>query len=319
MADYYTSLGRDAPAPSELQGTGLILVQWSSEILTYPIDKTDLFWHEFCTRKTDLEAKKGSAIHMPILRNLNTLGTAELALGTKVPIGTLPVERMSVSVGEYGNGIELDYAIDEVLSNAGYQNEVVGKASLNMMQSLNTNIYAQFLAAEQFIYQPAAGSTHIGSGAGTAGTGALNGSTLDAIYDAFVDNKVPKWGELGYILAANAKTLRGLKNSDEWRDYAFRNEAGQRIITNTMAKYKGFTIIETGDYFTTGTALAFGAESVNLAFGGGPVSLPVEIRYDPDYRKDFGRSAAWAWLAWWGIDARFMTKGTTVYRVYSAA
>ena len=60
-----------------------------------------------------------------------------------------------------------------------------------------------------------------------------------------------------------------------------------------------------------GTMIASGASAYMQAFG-----LPMEIRYEPDYKQDFQRASAFAWYLVGETGTALVGKGTYGYRVY---
>lgn len=291
----------------QLGSKSLILQQWASDVLE--LARPALIWPAYLPTKVELGRGKGDKITVPLdltVENMG-LGTVALVTGTSVPVGTTTWESVELSIDEYGRGLAKPYSID-YFSNIAMSNQIKKDLARNWGESWNTMAFGVFDNTVHFIRTIAdSGSISVGSG---AHAGHLSGSAVGLIYDELSSRKVPKFDDGLYRIVGNAKTLRSLKNDSGWENLQLYNRGGRGLEYSAIGKYEGFVFVEDEVQTTDGELLAFGKNVGAQAFG-----MPMKLEHEPNYKGDFNRVQAWAWLTIGGVGTALRDIGTYCFKV----
>jgi len=298
---------------TKLSNASLILKQWSVDVLRYGRDK--LVFANFLNSKTELGKGKGQTIQVPIYGEVPTLGTSALTEGTSIPVATVALDSVSVTIDEYGNAIAKPAEID-YFSNINHTVELIESLGWNFAKSWDAVAKTVFDSAVHGVRTVGtAGSYSIGSNLGNKnGDGTLTDEIVEAVYDHLTQQKVPKFGDGLYRWVLNNKQSRQIQRLADFKNLYTYQLGGRAIFSQVIGQYKGFLFIETEENMPSGTAIgyAFGPNVGVMAFG-----LPMEIRHEPDFKQDFQRLQAFAWYLIGGVAAALRDKGTHLLVVKS--
>ena len=323
MAGYGNYISAGGGLYADMSGTGLIPAVWSTEVLRYATPS--LWYNQVYTTRIELGRKKGDTIYVPIFGAITALGTTALTSGTEIAINVQPIDRISMVIDEFGNGISFESALNDVLTNLSLRDELLMSLAENYAVTWNAAQAANTLACTHWAsVQNGAGSVFFSSGTITgAGTqeGTLDQAVLATIRDQMVAAGVPFFADGYYRLLVAPATLRNLrKDSVNLSVNYYTNLDARGITTPSQTPFimEDFLIMEAKggakSGITAGTSLACGRGAFHQVFG-----LPMEVRYEPNYKQDFGRLNAYAWYLIGTVGRALADKGTYAYRVYTTA
>jgi len=318
---YLTSLSAGGGLYADMSGTGLIPSVWATEVLRKALPS--LWYNQVYTTRIELGRKKGDTVYVPIYDSITSLGTTALSAGTEISINVQPIDRISMVIDEFGQGVAYETALSDVLASISIQGELLQSLANNYAETWNALQAGNALACTHWVtVQNGAGSIFVSSGTITgAGTqeGTIDQAVLGAIRDTMVANNVPRFADGYYRLLAAPATLRTLrKDAVNLSVQYYTNLNAQGILAPTQTPFfmEDFLILEARggakSGITAGTSMAVGAGAFHQIFG-----LPMEVRYEPDFKQDFGRANAYAWYLIGTVGRALADKGTYAYRVYS--
>lgn len=259
---------------------------------------------QVCDVEPGYGRQKGDSITITRIRNIAEPTSAVLSENTRVPIDTYAQSSVTITVNEYGRGVEYSNK-SQLLNHYDEEDKIQRKLKQQLQLVLDTACAAALKTAKiKYIPTSLTGGTFDTDGtASTQATQNLTVAHVKVIRDYMADTiHVPGWrGSDQFIVLASTKALRGLKNDPEWVDWNkyqhadtafFKGEAGMvenmKFIevnhTNALSGSKGLNGI-------LGEALFFGDDAVTMA-----------VVEDPELRAaipgDFGRQKA---VAWYGV------------------
>src|SRR5574341_841469 len=322
MAGYGQYISRGA-LMSDMSGTGLFPAQWAADVLRFATPS--LWYNQIFTPRIELGRKKGDTVYVPIFDAIPALGTTALVSGTEISIQVQPIDRISMVIDEFGNGISFESAVNDVMTNISLRDELLMSLAENYALTWNAVQAANCLGCTHWAsVQNGAGSVFFSSGTITgAGTqeGTLDHAVLATIRDQMVGGGVPTFADGYYRLLVAPATLRNLRADAITQNInLYTSLDGKGIVTPSQAPFvmEDFVILEAKggakSGITAGTSLACGRGAFHQAFG-----LPMDIRYEADYKQDFGRVNAYAWYLIGTVGRALADKGTYAYRVYTTA
>jgi len=289
---------------AQLGGDTLVMTQWSPEVIRY--GKDQLVFTNFLNVKTELGKGRGDTIVVPIYGEMPTLGTTALSEGTSVPIGTQDTDSISVTVAEYGRGLTKPHTVDYV-NNINNATELQRSLGWNWGKSLDALAKGVFDGAQFALWTiGTAGSYTFGSHKTELGVGTLTDDIIDYVYDKLKQAKAPAFPDGYYRWVTNNQGARQVKRLGTFNLIQIHNIMPMGIIAQEIGVYRGFRFIETVENMPTNPiGYAFGQGVGVQAFG-----MPVQIRYEANYKTDFGRVQGFAWLSIYGVAAALRDKGT---------
>ncbi len=258
---------------------------------------------QFCRSEPGFGRKLGDTITITKIKNLAVPTSAALSEHEDIPIDTLSIGTVGITVGALGRGVEYTSLADE-LSFFDVKTPIQKKLRDQLAQ-VNDNIAATAFKTTYVCATPVSATGITWLTDGTQTTVATNNITVahcGVIRDYLKDTLlVPAYEKGNFIGLGSTKLLRGIKNDPDfqmWRqwlrpgDVLFNSEVGmvEQIrwieINNTTALSKAKGV---GDVL--GEGLVFGDDGVALA----EVETP-ELR--AAIPGNFGRYQA---VAWYGV------------------
>jgi N4-gp56 family major capsid protein len=221
----------------------------------------------------------------------------------KIPVDTYSIGTRSVTVTEWGRGVEYTNLADE-LTWFNLDSEVQMALKDQMKLALDTGAASAFKNAK-IKYSPQTATSSNISTTGTVGAPALVnlnvyhcGEIRDYLYGTLL---APPWDSEGnYIGLASTKALRGIKADPDWAEWN-KYTSPQKKYNSEVGKIESIRWIEVnhqtalsnnkGTGNVLGEAIVFGRDAVVMVAAHDP-ELLVKIP------EDFGRSKG---CAWYGI------------------
>lgn len=263
---------------------------------------------EFVRPEPGFGRKKGETLTIPRWAALTRKNNYRLTEGVPIPTQALSLSTQSVTVTEWGDGVEYTNLMEE-LNVFDISSNVQRKLIEQMRIGLDEAVAAVGKAG-QIKYVPTGVTTRNIATAGTAsGTAAsnLNMFHLEEIHDYLKDTLFAEPFEDGrYVLITNVTGFRGLTRDPDFKEWFAwaRPEIKDRgfmdvTIENMRIRITNNTVNlgTSGTGSVLGEALAFGRDALGVV----EVMTP-EIRLEPNRGNDFGRSQA---AAWYGIEEFF--------------
>lgn len=247
--------------------------------------------------------KKGEVVTITRVKNIPEPTSGQLQETTKIPIDPFALSTVSITVKEWGRGVEYNN-LHEELSKYDITAPIQRKLRDQMKLVLDTAAALAFKAAKVvFVPTSFTGGTFYTNGA--AGTQALVNLTYDhmGVIRDYLKATIhtPFYEDDNYIGIGNTKALRGIKQDPNFQqltmylkpgDLVYRSEVGMveniRWIESTHSQALSGSL---GAGSILGEAVIFGEDAVALA----EVETP-ELR--AAIPGDFGRQKA---VAWYGI------------------
>lgn len=295
---------------TDFSNASLVLKQWAVDVLRY--GRPLLVFSDFLNTRTELGRGKGDTIYVPIYGEVESLGTSPLQDGTSIPTATVSLDSVSVTIDEYGNAVTKPANID-YFNNLNNQAELLDSLSFNYAKSWDAVSKSVFeKGAHGLQWVGTTGSWTIGSNiSGATPQGTLDSDIIDAVYDHLKSNEVLPFPDGYYRWVLNTVQARQVKNTPEWQELQKYQPAtqGMGFIKQELGPYKGFVWIEANGNMdmSIGEGYAFGMNVGAQAFG-----LPMDVRYEPDFKQDFQRMQAFAWYLIGGVAPALRDKGTTL-------
>lgn len=283
---------------ADWDGTGIIPQQWAQEVMR--LATPSLHFNPLFKTRVELGRGKGDTINVPLFQPIVALGTTALVTGTEIVVRAQPQENVAISIVEYGNGIGFESTLEQVYSNLAVRNELLTSLAENFAVTWNAVQSSIAHAVNHFAsIQTSAGSVSFGSGLPT-GAGSTEGSltiaVLGTIRDTMVAEGVPTFADGLYRFLATPLNLRTVRQETTYQNLNYYTSLDGKTIMKPSNSFliEDFLVLEARggakSAISNGTGIACGAAAFVQAFG-----LPMDIRYEPDYRQDFGRGQAYAW------------------------
>jgi N4-gp56 family major capsid protein len=252
--------------------------------------------------------KRGEYINVMHVNELPELTSAQLEEDTRIPVDKITYGNRVFRVAEFGRGVEYTNLMEELGS--FNPRAVLQKRLVNQMdRALDTAGAKAFLdpVTVPLVFVP----TSLGGGTwftnGTPNVVASAGLAFDhctAITDYMADIiHVPPYEGEDYVGLSCNKNLRSLKQDRLWQmvhmylqkgDFFFMGEQGKTERIRWVEINRSMAFSNTvGSSTALGEACVFGDEGVARL----EIDTP-ELRADPNYQNDFGRTKA---IAWYGI------------------
>lgn len=254
-----------------------------------------MIWRQFVDTKDGLGKSAGDTVEFTKRLRIDTRG------GTLVETNTMPSNRIkvykdSVTVTEYGNGVNFTQKI-ETLSEFKMRTEYEKGLVQDQTDTLDNAICTVFKTAKFKAVCTAttkAGVTFTTNGTATAtAANDVSDANLRAIVDYAKQKHIPKLGNY-YMFVGATNAISGvydfLQSVAQYADPEFR-------FNDEIGRYYGARCIEDnnillnniGSSTNKGEGVLFGEEAVAQA-----VALPEELRYE---ETDLGRSKKLGWYS----------------------
>lgn len=258
------------------------------------------------TKKVDaFGKKKGETVTLMHYKPLDIPTSAQLEERTRIPIDTLEMGSRSITVAEWGRGVEYTNLAEELSKFA--PSDGAQKALIVQMDACMDNAAATAFKAAKIAFIPTSltGGTWDTDGTpSAAATVNLTKAHLGVIRDYMAnDLHVPHYEGNHFIGLFATKGLRGLKDDrviESWYKYLRK---GDLIYNSEIGRTEQIRLIEinnedalsngVGTGSVLGEGVVFGDEAVSRV----EVDFP-HLRADPNYQGDFGRIKA---VIWYGI------------------
>jgi len=251
---------------------------------------------------------KGEYVNLMHVKELPDPTSAQLEESNRIPIDKLQFGNRQFRVVEYGRGVEYTNLAEQL----GQFNprSILQKALRRQMErAMDTTAAKAFMdtTAVKIIFIPTSLTGGVWDTDGTASTLATAGLGFDhccAIADYLADTiHCPPYEGEDYVGLSCNKNLRSLKQDRLWQmvhlylqkgDFFFLGEQGKTERIRWVEVNRSAAFANTvGSSTAIGEAVVFGDEAVARI----EVETP-ELRADPNYQSDFGRTKA---VAWYGI------------------
>ncbi len=252
--------------------------------------------------------KRGEFINVMHVNELPELKSAQLEEDTRIPVDKITFGNRVFRVAEFGRGVEYTNLMEEL--GAFNPRAVLQKRLIKQMdRSLDTAGAAAFLdpTTVPVFYVPTSLTGGNWYTTGVPGVVAPVGLSFDhctAISDYMRDIiHVPPYEGEDFVGLSCNKNLRSLKQDRLWQqvhmylqkgDFFFMGEMGKTEMIRWVEINRAMAFSNTaGSSTALGQAVVFGDEAVARL----EIETP-ELRADPNYQSDFGRTKA---IAWYGI------------------
>lgn len=254
-----------------------------------------MIWRQFVDTKDGLGKNAGDTVEFTKRLRIDTRG------GTLVETNTMPSNRIkvykdSVTVTEYGNGVNYTQKI-ESLSEFKMRSEYEKGLVQDQVESIDSAICtiaktAKFKAVCTATTKVGVAFTTNGTATATAAND-VSDANLRALADYAKQKHIPKMGNY-YMFVGSTNAISGvydyLQAVAQYADPEFR-------FNDEIGKYYGVRFVEDnnillntiGSNTNKGEAVLFGEEAVAEA-----VALPEELRYE---ETDLGRSKKLGWYS----------------------
>ena len=226
----------------------------------------------------------------------------ELAEDTRIPIDTLVMGSRSLSIKEFGRGVEFT-SFNQDLSK--FDPEIAcQKALKQQMTTCMDNSAADAMKTAKVCFIPTglnAGTWDTDGTPSTTATANMNRALLGMIRDYMIkDLHVPPYEARHFIGLFATKALRGLKDDkglEEWFKYL---QQGDVLFTGELGRVEMIRLIEiTNEAALSNSVGSGGVLGEGVVFGDEALArLEIESPHllaDPNYKSDFGRRKAVAW------------------------
>lgn len=261
----------------------------------------------FTSKVKEFGKKAGQTVTLMHYKPLAVPASPVLDERNRMPIDTLEMASNSITVREWGRGIQYTNLAQEL---SIFDPKASGqKALITQMNACMDNGAADAFKDAKICFIPTSltGGTWDTDGTpSTVATSNLTKSHLGQIRDYMAnDIHVPFYEGDHYVGIFATKGLRGLKDDrliEAWNmylregDLLYKSELGRceqiRLIENTNEDALSNGV---GSGSILGEGVVFGDEAVSRVEAEAP-----ELRADPNYQGDFGRMKA---VAWYGIIA----------------
>lgn len=318
---YPADYGNHFPADKSTYGSNTVPEIWRDEVLRYGMSKA--LFPQWVTYWEDLRGGPGETLYVPLMNSLAHAATTALTTGTGIPMQSQTSARLSVTVAEYGNGVELE-RINIDFSQPNMPQEAVKSLGDDWAWSMNHHAAAtMFTSGHMFKALTGANGTrdYVAGGVprGGTATGSFHRDFLGEVRDIFVSNsngqlvppmEIPGYGAF-YGFVAHPADTRGIKKDVAWENLQLYNTQGAGIFTSRVGVLEDFLVIETNLGVTSGTALAFGADAFALA-----MATPMELFFYPDYMQDARRAQAWKWYSVFNYALALANVGTHAIKCF---
>jgi len=258
---------------------------------------------QFCRTEPGFGRKMGDTINITKIKNLDTPTSAVLSEHQDIPIDTLSIGTVGITVTALGRGVEYSSLADEL---GFFDTKVpIQKRLRNQLAAVNDTLAATSFKTTYVRAVPTSATAitwDLGSTHTTVATNNITVVHCGAIRDYMKRTLlIPGYEKANYIGLGTTKLLRGIKNDPDfqaWRmwlrpgDVLFNSEVGtvEQIrwieITNSLALSESMGVAS-----VLGEGLVFGEDGVALA----EVETP-ELR--AAIPGNFGRYQA---VAWYGV------------------
>lgn len=251
--------------------------------------------------------KKGETITLMHLKRLAQPSSAQLAEGTKIPIDKIVMGSRALTLVEWGRGVEYSNLYEQ-FSEFDMKNELQRALIDQMDGSMDTAAAAAFMSTDAkicFVPTSLTGGTFDTDGTPSVqATVNLTFDHMGIISDYMVgDLHVPPYEGDRFVGLFARKALRGLKQDRLWQQVHMYLQKGDLFFKSETGMAENIRCVEVsrenalsngiGAGSCLGEGVVFGREGVARAEAETP-----ELRADPNYQGDFGRTKA---MAWYGI------------------
>jgi N4-gp56 family major capsid protein len=251
---------------------------------------------------------KGEYVNLMHVKELPDPTSAQLEEFNRIPIDKLQFGNRVFRMVEYGRGVE--YTNLQQQLGAFNPRSILQKALTRQMErAMDTTAAKAFLDATNvlIVFTPTSLTGGSFATGGTAGALASVGLTFDhctVLTDYLADTlHAPPYEGEDYVGLSCNKNLRSLKQDRLWQQVHLYLQKGDFFFLGEMGKTERIRWVEVnrsaafantvGSSTVMGEGVIFGDEGVARI----EVDTP-ELRADPNYQSDFGRTKA---VAWYGI------------------
>ena len=250
----------------------------------------------------------GEGVNIMHIYRLPNSVSARLQENNRIPIRKTAFGNRIIKVVEYGEGVEYTNLMQQ-LGKFDIRNELQKLLKVQMEEALDSESASAFKdpTAVQLVFTPTSLTSGQMATDGIAGAQAANGLTFDhctIIADYLRDTiHCPPYEGDNYVGITANKNYRSLKQDRYWQewhkylgkgDFVFKGEMGMTEGIRWVVCYRALAFSNTaGTSPYMGQFVVFGDDAVARITAASP-----ELRADPNYQNDFGRTKA---VAWYGI------------------